>query len=272
MALEGKTALITGASQGIGFAIAEALVNAGAQVVLTARREDPLRAAVQRLGPSASWVSGDMAEPDTARRAVNHAVNQHGGLDLVVANAGILIPGALVQQPMAEVDRVLMVNLRGTIALMSAAAPAMAGQADAAAVVISSSIGRQAAAGVGIYGATKAALHYLVPTWAIELAPQGIRVNAVCAGITDTPGLRTGTEAIPGLCAAMIGTNLIKRIATAEEIARPVLTLLDSAVSGFVTGSIWDVDGGYQRDRGSHRPAPETAVHELQGASHHGTA
>lgn len=268
MALDGKIALITGASQGIGFAVAEALANVGVQVVLTARREELLRVAAQRLGPSASWVSGDMAAADTARRAVDHAVNRHGGLDLVVANAGIMIPGTLVQQSMAEVDRVLMVNLRGTIALMSAAAPAMAQRADAAAVVISSSIGRQAAAGMGIYGATKAALHYLVPTWAIELAPHGIRVNAVCAGITDTPGLRSGAEAIPGLCEAMIGTNLIKRIATAEEIARPVRTLLDSAVSGFVTGSIWDVDGGYQRDRGSHRPAPEAPANRLQGATH----
>ncbi len=270
MALEGKTALITGASEGIGFAIAEALVSAGAQVVLTARREEPLRAAAERLGASASWVSGDMAGPDTARRAVDYAVSQHDGLDLVVANAGILIPGTLVQQPMAEVDRVLMVNLRGTIALMSAAAPAMAGRPDAAAVVISSAIGRIATAGMGIYGATKAALHYLVPTWAIELAPQGIRVNAVCAGITDTPGLRAGTEAIPGLRDAMIGANLIKRIATAEEIARPVVTLLDSAVSGYVTGSIWDVDGGCQRDRGSGRPAPEPAAPGLRGASHGG--
>jgi NAD(P)-dependent dehydrogenase (short-subunit alcohol dehydrogenase family) len=266
--LDGKTALVTGASAGIGFAIAEALVTAGAQVVLTARREGPLRAAAERLGVSASWVTGDMAGPDTARHAVDHAVSRHGGLDLVVANAGVLLPGTLVQQPMVEVDRVLMVNLRGTIALMSAAAPAMAVRPDAAAVVISSAIGRLAAAGMGVYGATKAALHYLVPTWAIELAPQGIRVNAVCAGITDTPGLRAGAEAIPGLREAMIGTNLIKRIATAQEIARPVLTLLDSAVSGYITGSIWDVDGGYQRDRGSIRAAPEPAVPELGGGSH----
>lgn len=266
MALDGKVALVTGASEGIGFAIAEALVDAGARVVLTARRAGPLGVAAGRLGSAASWVCGDMAEEDTARRAVDHAADRHGGLDLVVANAGVLIPGTLVHQPMAEVDRILMVNLRGTIALMSAAAPAMAMRSDAAAVVISSSIGRLAAAGMGVYGATKAALHYLVPTWAIELAPQGTRVNAVCAGITDTPGLRAGAEALPGLRAAMIGTNLVKRIATADEVARPVLTLLDSTVSGYVTGSIWDVDGGYQRDRGSAPPGPDHTVPELEGS------
>jgi NAD(P)-dependent dehydrogenase (short-subunit alcohol dehydrogenase family) len=268
MGLHGKVALVTGASEGIGFAVAEALVAEGARVVITARREGPLRTAAGRLGASASWVSGDMAETDTARRAVDHAVDRLGGLDLVVANAGILIPGALVQQPMAEVDRVLMVNLRGTIALMSVVAPAMAGRPGAAAVVITSSIGRLAAAGMGIYGATKAALNYLVPTWAIELAPLGIRVNAVCAGITDTPGLRAGAAAIPGLRDAMVGANLIKRIAAADEIARPVITLLDTGVSGYVTGSIWDVDGGYLRDRGSGRPDAAPDVVALEGASH----
>jgi len=271
MALDGKVALVTGASQGIGFAVAHALVAAGASVVLTARREGPLRAAAERLGSAASWVCGDMVEEDTARRAVDRAADRHGGLDLVVANAGVLIPGTLVHQPMVEVDRVLMVNLRGTIALMSAAAPAMAMRPDAAAVAISSSIGKLPAAGMGIYGATKAALHYLVPCWAIELAQQGTRVNAVCAGITDTPGLRAGAEAVPGLREAMISTNLIKRIATAEEVARPVLTLLDSAVSGYVTGSVWDVDGGYQRDRCPAQPDSDPAVLELEGASR-GTA
>lgn len=267
MALTGKVALVTGASEGIGYAVADALVSAGAQVVLTARREGPLRAAADRLGPSASWVSGDMAEQDTARRAVDHATGRHGGLDLIVANAGILIPGMLTTQPMEEVDRVLMVNLHGTIALMGIAAPALAARPESAAVVITSSIGRMALAGMGAYGATKAALHYLVPTWAIELGPLGTRVNAVCAGITDTPGLRAGAEAMPGLREAMIGTNLIKRIATPQEVAAPVLTLLDSSVSGYVTGLIWDVDGGYMRDRGSP-PRTGQAQPALEGASH----
>lgn len=265
MALNGKVALVTGASEGIGHAVAKALVDAGANVVLTARREAPLRAAADRLGPAASWVAGDMADQDTARRAVAHATDRHGGLDLVVANAGVLIPGMVSTQPLEEVDRVLAVNLRGTIALMAAVAPALADRGDSAVVVISSSVARTATAGMGAYGATKAALHYLVPTWAIELAPLGIRVNGVCAGITDTPGLRAGAEAIPGLREAMVGANLIKRIATAGEVAGPVLTLLDGAVSGFVTGSIWDIDGGSMRDRG--RPGADHAQADLAGAS-----
>ena len=246
---EGRTAIVTGASEGIGFSIAEALAAAGANVVLTARREPALAEAADRLGPAVSYVPADMAADDSARRAVDHAVDAYGGLDLLVCNAGILIPGVVFQQSMQEVDRVLGVNLRGTIALMNAAVPYLAKAPEPAVVVISSSIGRQPAAGLGIYGATKAALHYLVPTWATELAPMGIRVNCVCAGITDTPGLRAAAEHMPALEEAMIGTNLIKRIATSAEIARPVLTLLDSSVSSYVTGSIWDIDGGYLRDR-----------------------
>jgi NAD(P)-dependent dehydrogenase (short-subunit alcohol dehydrogenase family) len=250
MLFSGKTAIITGASQGIGFAVAEALVSAGANVVLTARRRALVEEAVEKLGPTASCVVGDVADPDTAERATARAVEAHGGLDLLVCNAGVLLPGALTQQPLTEVDQVLTVNLRGTIVSLKAAIPALAAAQDAAVVVITSSIGRQPAPGLGVYGATKAALHYLIPTWASELAQAGVRVNGVCAGITKTPGLDAVAQDMIGLEEMVIGTNLIKRIGVAEEIARPVLTLLDSSTSGYVTGSIWDVDGGYQLDHG----------------------
>ncbi|MFF0488287.1 SDR family NAD(P)-dependent oxidoreductase [Nocardia sp. NPDC004068] len=245
MRFEDKTALVTGSSEGIGYAIAAALVSEGARVVLTARRERPLAEAAERLGPATGWISGDISDPDTARRAVDHALHTRDGLDLVVCNAGILIPGTILTQPMAEVDRIIDVNLRGTIATVAASAPVLAKAPAPAIVVISSSIGRKPGPGTGIYGATKAALHYLVPTWATELAHMNIRVNGVCAGITETPGFRAGAAAIPGLEAGVVATNLIKRIATADEVAAPVLTLLDSGGGGFVTGSIWDIDGGY---------------------------
>lgn len=268
MTVTNRNALVTGASEGIGFAVARALVDAGANVVLTGRRESALRAATEKLGPASSWIAGDIADHPTASHAVDFVTDRLGGLDLVVANAGIMIPGLLTIQPVAEVDRTLNVNLRGTIALMAAAAPALATRPGSAAVVVTSSIGRTAAAGMGVYGATKAALHYLVPTWAIELAPQGIRVNAVCAGITETPGLQAGADAIPGLRDMMIATNLVKRIASADEVAAPVLTLLDSDVSGYVTGSVWDVDGGYLRDRGGAPSPDHWADRELQAADH----
>lgn len=253
MRFEGKTAIVTGGSQGIGFAIAEALAAEGAHVTVVARREDILTDAVAELGPRASFIAGDVADESTAQRAVEQVKDAHGGLDLLVSNAGLLIPGPVDQQPLEEVDRAIAVNLRGPIAFMRHAVPAMAGRPGAGAVIVSSATGRVPVAGLGIYGATKAALHYLVSTWALELAPRGIRVNGVCPGGTHTPALQAAAKAIPGLEQATIATNLIKRIAAPEEIAHPVLMLLDSASTGYVTGSIWDIDGGYQRD---HTSAP----------------
>ncbi|RNL87476.1 SDR family NAD(P)-dependent oxidoreductase [Halostreptopolyspora alba] len=246
----GRTAIVTGASEGIGFAVAEGLALGGANVVLVARRDDVLAEAAEKLGSNASYVSGDVADEATAERAVAHAVDTYGGLDLLVCNAGTLIPGGVSEQPMEQVDQTIAVNLRGAVAFMRHAAPAMGRQERAAAVFVSSATGRQPMAGMGAYGATKAALNYLVPTWATELAPSGIRVNAVSPGGTYTPALRAATAAVPELEQATIATNLIKRIATPEEVAGPVLTLLDENVSGYVTGAIWDIDGGYQRDRG----------------------
>jgi NAD(P)-dependent dehydrogenase (short-subunit alcohol dehydrogenase family) len=241
-----KTAIVTGGSEGIGFAVAEGLAAGGARVVLVARRESVLAAAVAKLGLLASYVVGDVADDDTAARAVSHAAEAGGGLDLLVGNAGVLIPGHLSRQPPAEVDRMLAVNLRGSVAFMREATPLLAQRPGAAAVMVSSATGRQPVPGAAIYGATKAALNYLVATWARELAPMGIRVNGVCPGAVDTPQLYAVAKVIPGLKERNIATNLIKRIAAPEEIARPVLRLLDSAESGYVTGSIWDVDGGYR--------------------------
>jgi NAD(P)-dependent dehydrogenase (short-subunit alcohol dehydrogenase family) len=248
MLLAGKTAVVTGASEGIGFAIATALSDAGVNTVLTGRREHMLVQATEKLGSSSSYVVGDIAERGTAERTMRCAADRHGSVDLLVCNAGILLPGTVAEQPIDEVDRLIGVNLLGTIMTVQAAAPVLAAGQDAAMVVITSAIGRKPAPGLGIYGATKAALHYLVPTWATELAYLGIRVNAVCAGITMTPGVRMAAERIVGLEDLAISTSLIKRVATAEEVARPVLTLLDGSLSGFVTGSVWDIDGGHLLD------------------------
>lgn len=245
----GKTAVVVGASEGIGLAIAAGLVEGGAHVVLVARREDTLAEAAAKLGPSASGVAGDVADEATAARAVAHAVETHGGLDLLHYNAGTLLPGDIAGQPLDHVDRMLAVNLRGPIAFVREAAPELAKRPGAAVTLTSSATGRLPVPGLGVYGATKAALHYLVSTWAIELAPGDIRVNALCPGGTYTPSMYEAAKAIPGLEEATIATNLVKRMATPEEIARPALTLLDSAESGYVTGAVWDIDGGYQRDR-----------------------
>lgn len=246
MRFEGKSALVTGASEGIGLAIAAGLVKEGARVVLVARREDKLARAVQQLGPASSSVVGDVADASCAERAVAETVARHGGLDLLVNNAGVLLPGTVGEQSLEDVDRMLAVNLRATILFTRAAVAPMTGRPGAAVLLISSCAARMPTPGTTTYGATKAAQLYLAKAWAIELAPAGIRVNALCPGATDTPAMHTAERAIPGLIDANIATNLIKRMAPSAEIAEIALTLLDERRSGFVTGATWDVDGGYR--------------------------
>lgn len=250
MRFRGKSALVTGASEGIGFAIAAGLCAEGAHVLLVARRADRLADAAIRMGPCAAISPGDAGDARTAERAVAQAIHLFGGLDLLVNNAGALLPGAVDTQPLEEVDTMIAINLRAPIAFTRAAATVMQGRPGATILCISSATGRTPVPGAGVYGATKAALNYLVRTWAIELAPLGIRVNGLSPGATDTPAYHAFADVVPGFAQETIATNLIKRVAPAEEIARIALHLLDDRESGYVTGAIWDVDGGYRLDLG----------------------
>jgi NAD(P)-dependent dehydrogenase (short-subunit alcohol dehydrogenase family) len=235
---------VTGASEGIGFAIAAALVREGARVVLVAQREEKLAEAARKLGPRASFVVGDVGEANCARRAVAETVARHGGLDLLVNNAGILLPGKMGDHPLDHLDRMLSVNLRGTVLFTDAAVGPMTGRPGAAILLISSCAARSPAPTATVYGATKAAQNFLAGAWAVELAPAGIRVNSLCPGPTDTPAMDAAARAIPGLIESNITTNLIKRMGTAEEVAEIALTLLDERLGGYVTGAVWNIDGG----------------------------
>jgi NAD(P)-dependent dehydrogenase (short-subunit alcohol dehydrogenase family) len=244
MRFEGKSAIVTGGSEGIGFGIAEALVDEGARVVLVARREDKLAQAAGELGDAASYVVGDAGSPQVAEAAVNAAVERHGGLDLLVNNAGLLLPGVVATQPMDEIELMFRVNLRSAIVFVQASIGAMRGRPGAAILNISSASGHIPNAGTGVYGAFKAGLDHLTQVWAIELAPLGIRVNGLSPGPVDTPALAQVTAIIPDLPAKSAQSTLLKRIARVEEIARPALCLLDERDGAFVNGAIWHVDGG----------------------------
>jgi 3-oxoacyl-[acyl-carrier protein] reductase len=245
MRFSGKSAVVTGSSEGIGFAIAASLVEEGARVVLVARREDTLAEAVRKLGPHASYVVGDAASQETAERAVEAAVSRHGGLDLLVNNAGILRPGAIGALSLEDVDTMFSVNVRGAVAFTNAAVKALSGRKGAAILLISSSAGRHTIPYLSVYGAMKVALQHLTQTWAIELAERGIRVNCLRPGATRTPAFHAATQAIPNLEQVTLDNSLIKRVASPDELARHALTLLDEKAGGFVTGAIWDVDGGH---------------------------
>ncbi|MEW2444496.1 SDR family NAD(P)-dependent oxidoreductase [Micromonospora marina] len=250
MGFQGRTAVVSGGSEGIGHTVAVRLAAEGANVVLVGRREDALDLAVKGLGPAARGVAGDVADPSTAERAVQLAVAEFGGVDLLVCSPSDSAFGTVLTQPLDQAERMLAVNILGTVSFVRAAGPMMANRPGASVLVISAASARMPAPGLGIFSATKAALNYLVPTWAAELAPLGIRVNGISPGATSTPRLEAASSAAPGLIERLVRTSLVKRIATVDEIADPALLLLDGDRSGFVTGAVWDIDGGYGLDAG----------------------
>ncbi|UQA61256.1 SDR family NAD(P)-dependent oxidoreductase [Polyangium aurulentum] len=248
MRFTGKSAIVTGGSEGIGFGIAAGLVREGARVVLVARREEKLAEAARALGGAASYVVGDAGSPAVAEAAVKAAVERHGGLDLLVNNAGLLLPGGIETQSMDEVEIMFGVNLRSAISFVRAALGVMRGRPGAAILNISSASGHIPSAGTGVYGALKAGLNHLTKVWAIELAPLGIRVNGLSPGPVDTPALAHVTSIIPDLPAKSAQSTLVRRIASVEEIVGPALCMLDERDGAFVNGTIWNVDGGFMME------------------------
>ncbi len=200
MTLVGAPILITGASRGIGAALARALGARRARLVLVARdavRLEAVAGDARRAGGEARVVAGDVADPATAERAVAAAVEAFGGVDVLVNNAAMLTPPRpLVETPLEDFRRVLDVNVLGVVSFLRAAIPVMARKKRGLAVNVSSGWGRVADAGVAPYCASKFAVEAISQSVAAE-APRGVVVVAVSPGVVDTEMLRTarGDEA-----------------------------------------------------------------------------
>ncbi|GAA1612668.1 SDR family oxidoreductase [Actinoplanes couchii] len=243
--LDGKTALITGGSTGIGLATAQRFVAEGARVWVTGRRQAELDAAAALLGDRATAVRSDIADLDDLDRLFSRIRGAGDGLDVVFANAGggSAVAGIDALTP-ENFDRTFGINVRGTVFTVQKALPLLA---DGGSIVITgSSSASRGNPGFGDYSASKAAIRQFARTWATELAPRRIRVNVVVPGPTDTPGLRgiaQEPEHVQPLLAAMAGTVPLGRIADPAEIAAAVL-FLASGQSSYVTGSELFADGG----------------------------
>ena len=235
--LDGRLAVVTGGSSGIGFAIARTFVAEGARVVVTGRREKELGEAVASLGSAATGFCGDVASLQDLDR-LYELVAGLGRIDVLVANAGIAELETLEALTEQHFDRLFSVNVKGTVFTVQRALPLL--RDGASIILIGSVAGVKGTAGLGVYGATKAALRNFVRSWTIELKDRRIRSNVVSPGPVDTPGTqRMSAEAFQKLAASVP----MGRVGSPEEVAQAVLYLASNG-SSFVSGTELFVDGG----------------------------
>lgn len=238
----GKTAIITGAGQGIGFEIARQLVAGGASVVMNDIDEELVKDAAKRIGGDACYpIAGDAADISFIRQLANTATERFGGVDIAIANAGIMLFGDFLTYPPESLQRVLQLNLQGTFFLAQQAAKQMIKQQDGGRILFMSSVtGHQAHQNLAAYGMTKAALEMLAKSLVVELSPYQITVNTVAPGATLTERTMEDTD-YKNIWSRITPTG---RAGTVEDVANAVLFLVSPA-SGHITGQNIIVDGGW---------------------------
>jgi NAD(P)-dependent dehydrogenase (short-subunit alcohol dehydrogenase family) len=246
--LTDKVAFVSGAGRGIGAAAARLFAAEGARVLLAARSEEQLAGVTDEIraaGGDAEYAVCDLADGDSVRAAIDHAVTKWGRLDIAFNNGATVVPpGPLDQWVESDFDTVYNVNLKGVYLAMAAEITAIRATVKTGAIVNTSSVGSlKANPELPAYGAMKRAVNSLTESAAVTYGPEGIRVNAIAPGGTATEMVRDWEAAAPGTIERLTAGIPIGRMATPDEIAEAAAWLLSDRAS-YVTGAILRVDGG----------------------------
>ncbi len=243
--LDGKVAIITGGSSGIGLATAKRFVAEGAFVFITGRRGAELEQAVKEIGGNAVAIQADSSSLPDLDRVYATIEAEKGHIDIVVANAGILEHAPIAQVTEAHFDRVFAVNVKGLVFTVQKALPLMP---DGGTIILmSSTVANKGLGRSGVYAATKAAIRSFARNWIVDLKDRKIRVNVISPGPIETPGL-TGAAPDQAAASAMLdrmATQIpLGRVGTPDEIAQAAVFLASDAAS-FINGADIQVDGGW---------------------------
>lgn len=253
--LDDRVALVVGAGSGIGAAAAAGLAAHGARVVCADVKPDAAAATASEIteaGGTAEAAQVDITDSASVRSLIDGVRSRHGQIDILVTTPSINVRKLLLRYTDEEFDRVVTLNLKGSFKIMRAAGEVMAQQGRGSIIVLSSIRSQVVEPGQGVYAATKAGLVQMARALAAELAPRGVRVNAVAPGIVETP-LTQPIKNDPAWYQAYANKPALGRWASADEMVGPIVFLASDA-SSYVTGVVLFVDGGWTAVDGRFTP------------------
>ena len=241
--LDGRLALISGGATGLGYGMAEAMVEAGARVVLLGRREQVLRDAAHRLGQAAAFERFDVSDTAGAADMARGVVERFGGIDILINNAGNHDKRAFVETSVDDFYRVMQTHVFGSFALTRAVVPTMLARGRGHVLFIASMSAFIGMPRIVAYSTAKAAYLGMIRSLTAELSPLGIRINGIAPGWIESDMLHTAIDNDPERKAKILGRTPMARFGSPQDIGRAAV-YLSSDAAAFVTGAILPVDGG----------------------------